>query len=796
MARRTIQSPGVEIRESDLSLRTAQTGTTTYIAGFASEGPTDEVIGLGNITEFEQIYGTPKTPAERYFYHTARAALNSSGSLLVNRLPYGGGNGAGFGTKIGVLAYPAIAADAAAAGALSATYSGPAKPVYVLGRPKQFSVTPEEYRQIKSGELFEFTDRVGAASEFKNKITSLSSAAMLVFNKGQSTIDNEFNGYYIGIGDNSNINPARNFDAVLETFTVTGSAVTATGGATFTQIPTSRFEFQLSATPEDGTNPATNSISQVLEDRIVGYDIATREFDDTLNIGVFKLGPSTFSKEAGNLNYLLEEGYNGSIGAFRQRNSENGGAPINFSLETVEDESRNIDVVINPNISDRLTGVDLNTDGTPKASIRVFTRSLSAALSDGTLGAEVGGVVPSVGLPISFFTVGAGAGYRTSGPSLSGIDYGDSLAPLGLHEVAGLSAKDLGSIPSKLDRAFNRVRNDRKFDIDIMAEGGLGTIHTYQQTSSGSDAGAFDDTKTTPPIEALRTSNDLTDTRARTAYTTIFNRFATFAGPVKDGGRGDVLFIADPIRQLLVTGKNSKVQKDPNRNFYTDIYWGLRHQFELANTSYATVYANWMSVYDNYTGLQTYVPSSGFVAAKMASTDASVGPWGAPAGFNRGIITDASDIAITPNQRQRDDLYTVNLNPIANFADQGNVIFGQKTLLKKPSAFDRVNVRRTFLYLEKITKKTMQFFLFENNTLFTRTRVINTLTPFFERVKADDGLYDFMLVCDDRNNTPEVIDQNELVVDIYLKPVRTAEFILVNFAAVRTGTNFEEIVSN
>jgi len=796
MARRTIQSPGVEIRESDLSLRTAQTGTTTYIAGFASEGPTDEVIGLGNITEFEQIYGTPKTPAERYFYHTARAALNSSGSLLVNRLPYGGGNGAGFGTKIGVLAYPAIAADAAAAGALSATYSGPAKPVYVLGRPKQFSVTPEEYRQIKSGELFEFTDRVGAASEFKNKITSLSSAAMLVFNKGQSTIDNEFNGYYIGIGDNSNINPARNFDAVLETFTVTGSAVTATGGATLTQIPTSRFEFQLSATPEDGTNPATNSISQVLEDRIVGYDIATREFDDTLNIGVFKLGPSTFSKEAGNLNYLLEEGYNGSIGAFRQRNSENGGAPINFSLETVEDESRNIDVVINPNISDRLTGVDLNTDGTPKASIRVFTRSLSAALSDGTLGAEVGGVVPSVGLPKSFFTVGAGAGYRTSGPSLSGIDYGDSLAPLGLHEVAGLSAKDLGSIPSKLDRAFNRVRNDRKFDIDIMAEGGLGTIHTYQQTSSGSDAGAFDDTKTTPPIEALRTSNDLTDTRARTAYTTIFNRFATFAGPVKDGGRGDVLFIADPIRQLLVTGKNSKVQKDPNRNFYTDIYWGLRHQFELANTSYATVYANWMSVYDNYTGLQTYVPSSGFVAAKMASTDASVGPWGAPAGFNRGIITDASDIAITPNQRQRDDLYTVNLNPIANFADQGNVIFGQKTLLKKPSAFDRVNVRRTFLYLEKITKKTMQFFLFENNTLFTRTRVINTLTPFFERVKADDGLYDFMLVCDDRNNTPEVIDQNELVVDIYLKPVRTAEFILVNFAAVRTGTNFEEIVSN
>ena len=787
MARRTIQSPGVEIRESDLSLRTAQTGTTTYIAGFASEGPTDEVIGLGNISEFEQIYGTPKTPAERYFYHTARAALNSSGSLLVNRLPYGGGNGAGFGTKIGVLAYPAIVADSAN-GALSATYSGPDAPTYILGRPKQFSVTPDEYRKIKSGELFAWGDRVAFASEFKT-LASLSSAAMLVFNKGQTTIDNQFNGYYIGIGDNSNINPARNFDAVLETFTVTGSASTAAGGATFTQIPTSRFEFQLSATPEDGTNPATNSISQVLEDRIVGYDIATREFDDTLNIGVFKLGPSTFSKEAGNLNYLLEEGYNGSIGAFRQRNSENGGAPINFSLETIEDESRNIDVVINPYISDRFTGINLNTDGTPKSNVRVYTRSLSAALNQSIV------TDTAAGLPQNFFLSG-GMRVGAGRPSLQALDFADSLAPIGLHEAAGLSAKDLGSIPLKLDRAFNRVRNDRKFDIDIMAEGGLGTIHTYMTTATGTDAGAFDDTRTTAPIEALRTSNDLTDTTARTAYTTIFNRFATFAGPVKDGGRGDVLFIADPIRQLLVTGKNSKVQKDPNRNFYTDIYWGLRHQFELANTSYATVYANWMSVYDNYTGLQTYVPSSGFAAAKMASTDAAVGPWGAPAGFNRGIVTDASDIAITPNQRQRDDLYTVNLNPIANFADQGNVIFGQKTLLKKPSAFDRVNVRRTFLYLEKITKKTMQFFLFENNTLFTRTRVINTLTPFFERVKADDGLYDFMLVCDERNNTPEVIDQNELVVDIYLKPVRTAEFILVNFAAVRTGTNFEEIVSN
>jgi phage tail sheath protein FI len=214
----------------------------------------------------------------------------------------------------------------------------------------------------------------------------------------------------------------------------------------------------------------------------------------------------------------------------------------------------------------------------------------------------------------------------------------------------------------------------------------------------------------------------------------------------------------------------------------------------MVNTSYATVYANYFKVYDDNAGIYAYVPSSGFAAAKMVSTDADIGPWGAPAGFNRGIVTNALDVALVPNQRQRDDLYTVSLNPITTFPDQGIVFFGQKTLLKKPSAFDRINVRRNFLYLEKATKSVMKFFIFENNTLFTRTQVVNTLAPFFERVKVADGLYDYLIVCDERNNTPEVIDNNELVVDIYLKPVRTAEFIRVNFYATRTDANFQELI--
>ena len=122
------------------------------------------------------------------------------------------------------------------------------------------------------------------------------------------------------------------------------------------------------------------------------------------------------------------------------------------------------------------------------------------------------------------------------------------------------------------------------------------------------------------------------------------------------------------------------------------------------------------------------------------------------------------------------------------------MVFGQKTLLKKPSAFDRINVRRLFLNLEVATRDTVKFFVFEPNTLFTRTQIINTLSPIFDNAKNTEGLYDYLIVCDERNNTPDVIDNNELKIDIYIKPVRTAEFILVSFYATRTGQDFNELI--
>ena len=767
MAKRTINSPGVEIRERDLSLRVpTAAGTNVYVAGFSDQGPFDEVLDVTSLTEFENIYGTPKTPAERYFYHTVKSALNSTASLKVNRIPYGSGSGQGFGSFYSVLGYPVTAVGSSTLD----TASG----AYLVGRPTQFTTDQTGYQALVDGSLFTNGWTATAATSF-NSLQSLSGAGIIVINKAQTVIDGKFNGYYIGISDNTNINPASNYDAILQAATTT-STPGAAGSSNYINIPTTRLAFALTATPAFGNNPAVNSISQVMEEKLTNYDTSTREFDDTLSIGVFKIRQSVFSNDANELDYLLEEGYNGSIGYYRQINSEVGGPPVNFFLENLENDSRNIDILVNPFMSDVFGGIRLNNDGTPSKKIRVITNQLRNSLAS-TLSASVSAI--------------AGCSFSQLTAAGSSLGYADSLYPLGAYGETKLNQKDIGNLPAKLTRALDRIRNDEVFNIDVIAEGGLGTIWT---TVCSTSLNYFDDTKTSTDINALRTSNDLTNTAARDYYTTIANQFITFCGPIKDGGRGDILFVADPIRQILVSGKQSKVIDDPTKNFSQDIYWAMRHQFENINTSYATVFGNYMKVYDDYSGLYIYVPPSGFVAAKLASTDSDVGPWAAPAGFNRGIITDAIDLAIAPNQRQRDELYKVNINPITRFPDQGLVVFGQKTMLKKPSAFDRVNVRRTFLYLEKVTKQVMKFFLFENNTLFTRTRVINTLVPFFERVKASDGLYDYLIVCDERNNTPEVIDSNELVVDIYLKPVRTAEFILVNFYATRTDTNFEELV--
>jgi len=216
----------------------------------------------------------------------------------------------------------------------------------------------------------------------------------------------------------------------------------------------------------------------------------------------------------------------------------------------------------------------------------------------------------------------------------------------------------------------------------------------------------------------------------------------------------------------------------------------------LPSTSYATLDSGYKYQYDKYNDLFRFVPTNGDVAGLMARTDLERDPWFSPAGLDRGQIKNVVRLAFNPSKDQRDQLYKNGINPVVTFPGQGTVLFGDKTLLAKPSAFDRINVRRLFIVLEKAIATAAKFTLFEFNDEFTRAQFRNLVEPFLRDVQGRKGIVDFRVVCDQTNNTPEVIDRNEFVGDIYIKPARTINFIQLNFVAVRTGVEFNEIVGS
>jgi len=214
----------------------------------------------------------------------------------------------------------------------------------------------------------------------------------------------------------------------------------------------------------------------------------------------------------------------------------------------------------------------------------------------------------------------------------------------------------------------------------------------------------------------------------------------------------------------------------------------------LTSSSYVVMDSGWKYQYDKFNDVQRYVPANGDTAGLMVRTDSTRDPWYSPAGFNRGVMKNVTRLAFNPNKAERDLLYKNGINPVVTFPGQGTVLFGDKTLLAKPSAFDRINVRRLFIVLEKAISTAAKFTLFEFNDAFTRSQFVNLVDPFLRDVQARRGIQDFRVVCDETNNTPDVIDRNEFVGDIFIKPNRAINFIQLNFVAVRSGVEFSEIV--
>jgi len=212
------------------------------------------------------------------------------------------------------------------------------------------------------------------------------------------------------------------------------------------------------------------------------------------------------------------------------------------------------------------------------------------------------------------------------------------------------------------------------------------------------------------------------------------------------------------------------------------------------NSSYAVIDSGWKYQLDTYNNLVRPIPLNGDIAGLVARTEFTDEAWFSPAGFNRGQIKNVAKLAYNPTQEaHRDELYTRQVNPVVSFPGEGVILFGDKTAQTRPSAFDRINVRRLFIILEKAIATASKFFLFEQNDAFTRAQFKNLVVPFLKTVQQRRGITDFKVVCDETNNTGEVIDRNEFVADIFIKPTRSINFIQLNFVATKTGVEFSEV---
>jgi len=215
---------------------------------------------------------------------------------------------------------------------------------------------------------------------------------------------------------------------------------------------------------------------------------------------------------------------------------------------------------------------------------------------------------------------------------------------------------------------------------------------------------------------------------------------------------------------------------------------------EVDSSSYGVMDSTALYVYDKYNDDYRWIPASGHIAGLCARTDEVADPWFSPAGFNRGRLNTVVKIAFNPDNAARDSLYKKRVNPIVSFPGEGIVLYGDKTSLTRASAFDRINVRRLFNTIEKAISTAAKSTLFELNDEFTRGQFVALVEPYLRDIKGRRGMYDFKVVCDETNNTPEVIDTNRFVADIYVKPARSINFITLNFIATRTGVEFSELV--
>ena len=760
---RTIQHPGVETREIDKSQYTPSIeGTYCLLAGYADKGEELNPLIVSNSQSFDTIYGYPTNEAERYFYYAGQEILRTGGTLVAAKLPYDNiisDNYKAFGITFST-AETIVSSDR-----FDTSVSG--NQLIDVGYEKcsTLSVSPlhnlsrSHYDQLQAGLTMDSATFPPGSGDMD----------FIIVNDTKEAVHgvNENNGIFVAVVDPID---AMNIQRVLD-----------------------------SSSNSDIMELLSGFSSPSNHDYIGGtYDLSgnyTRSNDFTVDLF------NTYDKTSISENIMRQ---------FPTIEFLSGGSLIN------KEYSHHMGIVVCQAFSSE------QQEGKFKVGIiEAFVGSIHDNARDLSTGQSIyiADLVNAGSRYLKMF-------YNVQENNINSTSYGlqwsqevqdndtvlykasDVYPLIGFTGAESVKSILGASITSEMKKVYEKVSNIDEIQIDLVIDAGLSTIgqftddvtNTYIIDDQGnivSDSGGgilhspstygiYDPVTDVDPTDVL-----IQDSQSLATWRQITSTMIDFC---KDT-RKDCMAIVDVPRHLVLEGDSKYIRPTkPDQTFSTSIGPKLKYITGL-NSSYAALYGNWFRMVDGTTGTNFWIPQSVKMAGIYIYNDRIANIWDAPAGLNRGIIYGVNDLAYNPNDKDADQLYLKSINYAKKYPLDGFIAEGQKTTQVKPSAFDRVNVRRLFLRLERLVYEVSRYFVYEPNNYFTRRRLVDMVDPIFSRIKQQGGIYDYRIVCSEDNNTPDVIDRNELKIAFFIKPVKTAEFILVDFVAVRTGTDFNEVIN-
>lgn len=657
---------------------------------------------------------------------------------------------------------------------------------YAIGDPISKSLNATEYQLLQNSQ---FNWKCGFAINGNPALDVLNNdvrAGIVVINKIKTAQLDDFSGYYLALNDNLNVNPATNFDDITGVAGYYNELCPGVSGS-WVDVPNERLNFKVSSTFDSDVQSITELVHQN-----VGVEFGNATYNDSLIMSLFKVRPARLTDTINKLDQVRLEQFVGSLNANRMVADDFGGPQRSFFLEkTVNNGSAYLEVYVNPYLSENNCWVNEQT-GLPRKTVRMFREKTAGMFTNYDAQLALKGFADKL----------YGTGSYT--PECSDAAYNLCLK------------KDIGNLPAKLERTLRQVENPIDFPIDITIDNGLSTIWATKAAVANDscitdpsicynyDDTYYVNTDSLSPYDGTVMSSALQDN-----WETIYNIFDSFARYTRKAAGGvPNIHIQDPLRQIFVNGKDFKVvnrQKglyiDPKTNqpteqyatFGRNIYSYLRNLYQGINSSYSISYANWIKSFDSNSDSFTWFGPSAYEAALYARNEAAQYPWTSPLGVSNGLLANVNDLGINPNQRERDLISRIGLNPIVRFPE-GNLNWNSTTLLKESSALKEISVRRGALWLAKSIQANLLQFIGQPNTVSTRGRINNTLRPILEFMKDNGGIYDYLLVCDDRNNTAATIDAGILNVAVYIKPTRPVKFILVDLVITGTGVDFNELI--